>query len=76
MAQRTRAKMEDQLQPLSLQIPLRSGPQTQQVQQLPNGFRFELNGVKMELTSTVTPERQMLNLSIDISSLQTRRPKR
>jgi hypothetical protein len=71
MAQRTKPQ-DQQIPTLSMQLPRRSGPETQSVQQLPNGFRFELNGVKMTVTSEVTPTRQMINLSIDLDSLSSR----
>ena len=70
MAQRTKRREQENL--LSLQIPQRSLQQGQGVEQVPNGFRFQLNGVKMTVTSEVTPTRQMLNLSIDLDSLSSR----
>ncbi|MEW6722687.1 MAG: hypothetical protein AB1324_05485 [Candidatus Micrarchaeota archaeon] len=57
---------------LNLQIPQRSAPKDQSVVQIPNGYRFELNGVKMTVTSEITPSRQVLNLSIDLDSLSSR----
>lgn len=62
-----------QIAQLSLQIPHRTGPQSQHVTQVPNGFQFELSGVKMTITSTVTPERQMISLSIDLDSISRRK---
>ena len=71
MAQRQRRQQEENV--LSLQIPQRSGPLAGALGapvQIPNGYQFELNGVKINITSTVTPERQMINLSIDLENLR------
>lgn len=69
MAQRKRAQGTDQ-NILTLQIPQRAGPVSgPQVIQIPNGYQFELSGVKVNITSTVTQERQMINISIDLESL-------
>jgi len=73
MAQRQRR--QDPLTALTLQIPKRAGAPSgsPQVLQIPNGYQFELNGVKINITSTVTPNSQMINLSINLDNVRPRR---
>lgn len=74
MAQRQRRKEENAL---TLQIPQRAGqaPGISQALQIPNGFQFEMNGAIFRITSEVTPERQMINLSITMGG-PAEKPKR
>ena len=75
MAQPQRRRQERE-NILNLQIPQKAGQASGGLGapiQIPNGYQFELNGVKISITSTVTPERQMINLGIDLESLMPKR---
>ncbi len=57
-----------QEQTFSLQIPQRSTQQAgSSVIKIPNGYEINLSGTRVRVTSEITPERQMINISFDIS---------
>ncbi|MFN7991087.1 MAG: hypothetical protein U0R44_02910 [Candidatus Micrarchaeia archaeon] len=77
MAQRQRAKPDEQT--FRLQIPALTGQQSQQMTSvaIPHGFELRLGSeVKIRITSEITSTSQMINLTFDLGRLMGQAPVR